>query len=215
MSNFMTLNADAAKQADQTGKFLKETGKYKGKFTKAEALRASTGTVGIAFAFESDEGQTADFSIYIQKENGEKLHSYKSLNSIMACLKLRTVSNPIQGKAVKYDFIEKKDVEYQAPLLMDLMNKPIGIVLQSCEYAKERDRVPTGDYGWKLELQGAFEYSTELTASEILTGKTKPEVLERIISTLKDRPLKGKKETHTQGSSSPMTIDDMDDQIPF
>lgn len=217
MSNFMSLDTGAAKQADQAGKFLKETGKYKGKFTKAEALLASTGTVGVGFTFTSDDGQVADFSLYIQKADGEKLSAYKTLNSIMACLKLRSVSNPVTGEAVKYDFTEKKDIKYQTQLLMDLMNKPIGIVLQSCEYEKERERVKTGEYAWKLELQGAFEYSTELTASEILEGKTKPEVLARIISTLKDRPLKSKKSSPStsQNSHSGMTMADMDDDIPF
>lgn len=211
---YANLDTAAAKQADQHGKFIKETGKYKGKFIKAEALTADTGTTGISFSFESDEGQTANFSIYIQKKDGEKLYAYKTLNAIMACMKLRSVSNPVMGKAVKYDFTEKKDVEYQAPLLMDLMNKPIGIVLQSCEYAKEKDRVPTGAYGWKLEIQGAFEASTELTAGEILNGKTKPEVLGNVIAHLKDRPLNNKpnqgQSTH-QASSAP----DMDDDIPF
>jgi hypothetical protein len=190
--SFMTLDIAAAKQADQTGKFIKETGKYIGKFTKAEALTAATGTKGVSFTFESVDNQTVNFAIYIAKANGEKLSSHQTLNAIMACMKLRNVAAPVIGTATKYDFAAKQDVQYQAPLLLDLMNKPIGVLLQSCEYAKEKDRVPTGDYGWKIELQGAFQADTELTASEVLASKTKPELLAQMVSHLADRPLKNK-----------------------
>lgn len=215
---FMTLDTAAAKQADQTGKFIKDTGKYVGKFTKAEALTAATGTKGVSFTFESNDGQSVNFSIYIAKANGEKLSSLQTLNAIMACMKLRSVSSPVVGTATKYDFTEKKDVQYQAPLLLDLMNKPIGVLFQSCEYAKEKDRVPTGEYGWKIELQGAFQADTELTASEVLAGKTVPEVLAQMVAHLADRPLKNKaparqaSQGYQGGTGMP---DNFDDSIPF
>jgi hypothetical protein len=211
------LDTQAAKQADQSGKFIKETGKYIGKFTKAEALVAATGTKGIAFTFESDEQQTVSFSLYTIKANGEKLYGFQNLMALMACMKLRNIADPVNGTATKYDFAEKKDVQYTAPLLLDLMNKPIGLLLQSCEYAKEKDRVPTGEYGWKIELQGAFEAATELTASEILNGKTKPELLTNMVAHLADRPLKNK--SAIRQPAAPQTggdrFTDMDDDIPF
>lgn len=210
-----TLDAQAAKQADQTGKFIKETGKYKGRFTKAEALSASTGTKGIAFTFESDEKQTVNFSIYTMKADGEKLYSYQTLMAIMACMKLRNIADPVMGTATKYDFDTKQEVKYQAPLLLDLMNKPIGVVLQSCEYEKQKDRVPTGEYGWKIEIQGAFEAATELTASEILSGKTKPEVLAGMVAHLTDRPLKHKGSSGARPSQQSSGGAAFDDDIPF
>ena len=211
-----TLDPVAAKQADQTGKFIKETGKYKGRFTKAESLVASTGTKGIAFTFESDEKQIANFSIYTMRENGEKLQSFQTLMALMACMRLRSIADPVKGTATKYDFDAKVDVQYEADLLMDLMNKPIGVILQSCEYEKQKDRIPTGEYGWKIEIQGAFEASTELTASEILGGKTKPEVLANMVAHLADRPLK-KKGGNTTRAAQPHSagVGMMDDDIPF
>ena len=178
-------------------------------------MTADSGTTGVSFTFESDDKQTANFSIYIQKADGEKLYAYKTLNSIMACLKLRTISSPVKGKAIKYDFKAQKEVSYEAPLLLDLMNKPIGIVLQSCEYAKEKDRIPTGEYGWKLEIKGAFEYATELTAGEILSQVTVPSVLAGIIANLKDRPLKNKVNQSQKSSSASRNPIDPDDDIPF
>jgi hypothetical protein len=211
-----TLDTQAAKQADQTGKFIKETGKYKGKFIKAEALTAATGTKGIAFTFESEDKQTVNFSLYTVKANGDKLYGYQTLMAIMACMKLRNIANPVTGPATRYDFDTKQDVQYQAPLLLDLMNKPIGVILQSCEYAKEKDRVPTGEYGWKIEIQGAFEAATELTASEILGGKTKPELLANMVAHLADRPLKNKGGAKPQSRAQHSTPDNFrDDDIPF
>lgn len=212
------LDTQAAKQADQTGKFIKETGKYKGKFTKAEALVAASGTKGIAFTFESDEKQTVSFSLYTIKVNGEKLYGFQTLMALMACMKLRNIAEPVTGAATKYDFKTKQDVQYEAPLLLDLMNKPIGVLLQSCEYAKEQDRVPTGEYGWKIEIQGAFEAATELTASEILTAKTKPELLANMVAHLADRPLKNKsaaRHPSAPQSGGQRQMTDMDDDIPF
>lgn len=213
-----TLDVAAAKQADQTGKFIKETGKYKGVFTKAEALVAATGTKGIAFTFESDAKQTVNFSLYTTKSDGEKLRGFQQVMAIMVCMGLRGVKPAVIGTATKYDFDAKQDVQYEAPLLLDLMNKPIGVVLQLCEYAKEKDRVPTGEYGWKIELQGAFAAATELTATEILGAKTKPEMLAVQIATLADRPLKNKvggtaRAAQSHGSSSG-TPDSFGSDIP-
>ena len=211
------LDTQAAKQADQTGKFIKETGKYKGKFIKAEALTALTGTKGIGFTFESDDKQIANFNVYTIKSNGEKLSGFQILMAVMVCMKIRNVSDPVISSATKYDFDAKKDVQYQAPLLLDLMNKPVGLILQSCEYEKQTDRIPNGEYGWKIELQGAFEASTELTASEILGAKTNPELLANMVSHLADRPLKNKVTkkslAESGGYSTPKNM--QDDDIPF
>lgn len=208
------LDTSAANKADQTGKFIKETGKYIGKFTKAEDLTAKSGTKGIGFTFESNDGQEVSFSVYTIKSDGDKLSGFNTLNAVMACMKLRSIANPVVSTATKYDFTEKKDVQYQAPLFLDLMNKQIGVIFQSCEYEKQTEGVNNGTYAWKIELQGAFEAATELTASEILSGKTKPELLANMISRLVDRPLKNKGNQATSGQSQARTLADMDD-IPF
>lgn len=213
------LDANAAKQADQMGKFLKETGKYKGKFIKAEALVAKSGTHGISFTFETDDKRQSTFSIYTIKADGNRLYDFQKLMAIMTCMRLKNVADPVNGKAKKYDFELKKEVEYDAQLLLDLMNKPIGLLLQNCEYEKQKNGANTGEYGWKLEIFGAFEASSELTASEILTGKTKPEVLTSMINGLADRPLKNKVKSGMQPiqgyqGGTGMLDDDMSD-IPF
>lgn len=212
------LDVNAAKQADQTGKFIKETGKYIGRFIKAEDLTAQSGTKGVSFTLEADDKRTANFTIYTIKADGTKLFGYQTLMAIMACLKLRKINPPVIGVATKYDFDQKKEVQYQAPLLLDLMNKPIGVLLQNCEYEKQKDRVPTGEYGWKIEIQGAFEAATELTATEVLSGKTKPEMLANMVAHLADRPLKNKSGSSPRPASSgndSCSGPAFDDDIPF
>lgn len=210
------LDSTAAKQADQTGKFLKDTGKYKGKFIKAEELIAETGTKGIAFTFETEEKQQVSFSMYTVKADGTKLYDFQKLMAIMTCMRIKNVSDPVKGKATKYNFDLKREEEYLADLLLDLMNKPIGLVLQSCEYEKQKDRVPNGEYAWKLEPSFAFEASTELMASEILGGKTSPEMLGTIMARLADRPLKNKGSTpRASQASSGGPSNNFDDDIPF
>lgn len=209
------LDTQAATQADQTGKYIKETGKYIGRFIKAEDLTAQSGTKGVSFTFEANDKRTANFTIYTIKADGTKLFGYQTLMALMTCMKLRKVNDPVMGTATKYDFDTKQDVQYQAPLLLDLMNKPIGVLLQNCEYEKQKDRVPTGEYGWKIEIQGAFEASTELTASEIIGKKTKPELLASMVAHLQDRPLKNKGSAPRSSATASSGGPDFSDDIPF
>lgn len=66
-----------------------------------------------------------------------------------------------------------------------------------------------------MVLKGVFQAKTELTASEILDKKTKPEQLERMVAGLRHRPLKGHKP-----AAAPAQHDDYgspagEDDIPF
>ena len=76
-----------------------------------------------------------------------------------------------------------------------------------------RDGALTGETGWRLELLMPFEAESELTASEILDRKTKPERLAAVIATLGDRPLKNKsvKPSHANTANS----ENLDEDIPF
>ena len=68
-----TFDAAEAKKADQKGGFITDTGKYKGKFTRVEALEAATGTKGVGFSFLSDDGMTTNFNVYTVKADGKVL----------------------------------------------------------------------------------------------------------------------------------------------
>lgn len=185
-----TLDATAAREAENFSSFLSETGKYKGKFIRAEKLISSAkGTHGIGFTFEADNKQTTRFDIWTMNAQNEPLMGYKTLSAIMACMKLRGLSVGI-GTVERKNWDTNQTETVQAEIFPDLLNKPIGLVLVNTEYEKMRDGKKTGETGWRLELVAPFEAATEFTAAEIIDRATQPKKLAGIVATLKDRPLK-------------------------
>jgi hypothetical protein len=97
------------------------------------------------------------------------------------------------------------------------MDKPIGLLLRSEEYEKMDNGQKTGEYAWRMGVFAIFQAGTELMASEILSKKTKPEQLGKVIVMLADKPLKKKASTANhapRGAGGPPPAD-FDDDIPF
>lgn len=218
------LDQQAAREADQIGAYLNETGKYKGRFTRVEKLLSERkGTHGVGFTFEAEDKRTTRFDVWTIKGSGEHLQGYKFVNALLACMKVRQVTEK-NAKVDRYNFDTKQTEKVDAVIFPELMDKPIGLVLRNTEYEKMRDGMLTGETGWRLEPLVPFDSVGEFTSSEILDRKTKPEKLAAVMATVTDRPLKSK------GASAPITsssdqgqqhapqragFDDMDDDIPF
>jgi hypothetical protein len=97
------LNAEQAKQADNVGMRITETGKYRGIFTRAEAIRSKQDTEGVEFAFKSTTGQEADFlTLWTHDATGKEVYGLKLLNALMTCLKVKTIT-PTVGQVEKWD----------------------------------------------------------------------------------------------------------------
>jgi hypothetical protein len=193
-------SAQAARKAEQRTSFIDEKGKYVGKFTRAEDITALSGTRGIAFTFESDDGQKANFSIYTIKSDGEKLGDYGTLMALMTCVGVKDIK-PAQVQSLVWDRDAGANVNKTLSQFPDLMNKRVGILLAMEEYEK-RDGSGTG---WSARLNAVFQADTELTASEILDRKTTPTKLPQLVAALKDRPLKNKsRAASSAGASHPM-----------
>lgn len=204
------LNTTAARDADNISSFLKDSGKYKGIFTRAEALLSKKGTKGIGFTFEDESKRTTKFDLWTLNDKGEELPSFKHVMAIMTCLRVKTMS-PSKAIVERYNFDDKKTEKVEAEVFADLMNKPIGLVLRNTEYEKMKDGAKTGDTGWRLELYTVFD-SNEFTASEVLDKKTTPEKLAVAIASLQDKPLKGSANAKPQANSSsdvPAFFDDI------
>ena len=203
------LDTKSARKADQTGQFLNEIGKYVGKFTQAEDLKASSGTRGIGFRFESN-GQRANLSLYTVKSDGTKLMGHDALMAIMTCMGLRNIE-PKPGSVLAWDNEAKAEVSRQATVFPDLCTKEIGLLLETEDYIKQN-----GDTGTRMVIAGIFQAGTELTASEILDKKTKPEQLGKMVARLRHRPVRAAKGTPAAATAKPTSgFDDMDDDIPF
>lgn len=210
------LNPELAKKADVVGAYISESGKYIGTFIRAEKLVSqSKGTDGIGFSFKDDAGRECRFDVWTQKQNGEALSGLNQINAMMACLQVRSLKESPQ--TVK-KWNDGKEEIMTAPCFVDLMNKPIGILLRSEEYAKMKDGHLTGENGWRMGLFSIFQASTELMASEILTRKTQPEQLAKVLAQLADKPLKkrsGSAPASVQGYQGGTGMPDDDLDIPF
>lgn len=209
------LDPAAATKADTIGSYINDTGKYVGKFIRAEKLVSSTKkTDGIGFTFKADDGRETRFDIWTYNAKGEPLSGLNQVNAMMACLQVREltiISQPVRR------WENNQEITVDGEVFPELQNKPIGLLLRSEEYKKMNNGVETGATGWRMGLFAIFQANTELMASEILSRKTKPEQLGKVVNMLADKPLKTR---HAVGAAQPTdngrpaTMDDMDD-IPF
>lgn len=210
MSRSYNLNPEQAKQADNVGNRITETGKYIGTFTKAESIKSKSQTEGIEFAFQSVNGQSADFlTIWTYNNEGKEIFGLKQLNAIMTCLKVKTIT-PTDGLVEKWEGGAKAKVP--ATIYPELMGKKIGVLLQREEYFKA-----DGSTGNKFNIYACFDAESEMVASEILERATVAAKLPKILATLKDRPAQVRNNAPTGAAPSKTggTFDELDDDIPF
>lgn len=208
-----SLDTKQAKAADNFASSIRETGKYVGTITRAEAITSTKGTKGIGFSIKTDDGATADYlDLYTHRANGEALSSLKTVNAILAVLKLRAI-NEGQINFERWDKASKQKVKATGAGYPDLMGKRIGFLLrkeiETDDQGKDRDRVA---------IFAVFQAETELTASEVLDQKTKPERLEKMFDALMARPVYDKRQgaaTQARASSSAGEDWTQDQDIPF
>jgi len=202
------LNTELASKADTIGAYINDTGKYVGKFIRAEKLvSANKGTHGIGFTFQADDNRECRFDIWTMRENNEPLQGLNQINALMACLKVRALTESVRNVKKWHDGSEQV---MAATCFSELMDKPIGLLLRAEEYEKMQDGYATGEYAWRMGLFAVFQAGSELMASEILSRKTKPEQLGKVIGLLADKPLKKK-----SGQTGPASAKHANDPTPF
>jgi hypothetical protein len=214
----LKLNTESAKQADNIASSIRESGKYVGVITRAERLSSTQGTEGLGLSFRASDGSTADYlDIYTTKSNGEALMGAKTVNALLACLKLREVKDG-RIRCEKWNKEERKRETVEVDGYPDMMGKRIGLLLQK-ELGTHHK---TGEDTEKMTIFSVFSADTELTASEILDGKTNPERLPKMVDALAARPVRDNRDKDRRPAASKPTasrpatgFDDMDDDIPF
>lgn len=211
MSDY-TLDTKAASQADNLFSKIEEKGAYLGAFTRAEQVASKKGSKGVDFSFKADNGATADYlTIWTHNGEGKQLQGFNTLMAIMTCLKVRDLTAKV-GEVEKYDQALKQRVKVAVPLFQDLMHKPIGLLLHMEQYEKT-----AGGMAWKPAISAPYAQDG-FTASEILSKAKEATTMDKMLSALRDRPLKGNASNvpHPNGQSNTGgTFDDLDDQIPF
>lgn len=207
-----SLNTTAARQAEERSGRIAEIGKYVGLFTRAEDITSAKGTRGIDFAFETPERLSANFTLWTLNAKGEQLYGFKQLQALMTCLRVRDIA-PKSAVVRKWDSASQGMVNVEGSVFEDLMNKPIGILFETEDYAKNDKSV-----GTKVVPAYFFDAKSELTASEILDKKFTPAQITKLLPTLKHRLLKtgaGNASPAASGTQVDGGLSSMDDDIPF
>ncbi|HET8685202.1 MAG TPA: hypothetical protein VFM18_00905 [Methanosarcina sp.] len=204
------LDTKAANQADVIFSKIEQSGKYLGVLTRAEPTKSDKGTKGVDLSFKANSGETADYlTLWTHNAEGKQLMGFNTLMAIMTCLRVKTLTAE-KASIEKYDKDQQKRVKVEVPLFLELMNKPIGLLLHMEEYAKN-----AGGTAWKPVISAAFD-KDEFTASEILSQAKKPETLAKMVLALRDKPLKGSTSTQRVESENPAAgFQDFDESIPF
>lgn len=162
---------------------ISKTGAYKGIFTKAKAIVADKGSLGIEFDFEAVDGSIAKFmKLWTFNKSLEIIHGQNKLNAIMTCMRVHKLK-PAKRMIKDYDLSQGKEVETMAVLYPDLMNTPIGLFLQSEEYITN-----AGNISYQMNIFSAFNAQTMQTASE-MWNKQQPTEIEKFVETVKDKKL--------------------------
>jgi hypothetical protein len=204
-----TYNLDAAKAKEGSGRVsnrINETGAYVGVIAVAKDVTAGTGSKGIELSFKTPEGLEASYlRLWTQNKDSEPIFGEKQLHALMTCLKVKTIS-AVERVITEFDPDLKKDVQKPAMVYLELMNKPVGIVLQLEEYENRN-----GEIKEKMSYFTSFEASTRKLAAEILDQKP-AELLDKILKGLKDKRMKHKAAANTE---APAATADFDDEIPF
>jgi len=212
-----TLDSTQAKAADSLGSSIRETGKYVGAITRAEAITSTKGSKGLGLSFKAGDGATADYlDLWTHNKDGEPLSALKTVNAILACLKLRSIN---EGTIAfeKWNKDKKAREMVQGKGYPDLMGKHIGFLLR-----KELETDDKGEDRERLAIFAVFQADTELTASEVLSQQTKPERLGKMLDALLAKPVYDKRKAPgssarpASGASSSHAGDWTQDQdIPF
>lgn len=183
-----SLDPNAAREANQNN-YISETGKYVGRIIMAEAIKSRNSTEGIELSFRSNAGQTANFlTLYTYNSNSEALYGLKVLNALMVCAGVQSLTPQQQ------QITDAKGVSRPASVFVELINKPIGLVLQK-EFYEKNDG--SGE-SYRFSIIAPFHPQTEMMAKEILDGATAPRSLPNILSTLADKPAPKKTQQQTQ-----------------
>lgn len=193
---------------------IETSGAYTGRFTLARERTARTGTKGIEFTFESDDGQVARYlTLWVARANGERIeYGYGLLSALMTCLGLETIES-------KPDTVDEWQADtgqwlpVQAEVFQALMHKPIGVLLQ------REERVWEGRTQVGMRIVEFFDPRDRRTAAEILNQEREPQSLQRLVANLRESVIRAAAPpaaVATAGSSGGAGFVDLaDDDIPF
>ncbi len=209
-----TRDDQLAVQPEATfGGKIETSGAYIGRLTLAKERTAKTGTRGIEFTFEADDGRVARYlTLWVARANGDKIeYPFSLLSALMACLEVKKIDST-QETVDEWNAATGQWAPTEAQTFPELMNKPVGLLLQ------REEREWEGKTYVSMKIVQFFDPRDRSTPSEILSGARSGQALEKMVGNLRetvvraDAPPAGAAPT-SGGSASFSSIDD--DDVPF
>lgn len=178
----LTYNQESGVKAGG-GEYINEGGAYVFNILEARYDKAKTGTDGLEFSVQTDDGMKANYlRVYfakkpaVQGQQGEPIKGGVSiLNAMLGIL-----------KAPAMTAVERPDKTWHCP---EFEGKKIGLFLQKVNYTKN-----DGSTGYKFEIAVPFNPSNKATLRELVEGK-QPTLIDRMTASYKD-----KQETNSNAS---------------
>jgi hypothetical protein len=186
------FNPESAKQADSSLR-IEEAGKYVGVIKHMEFITAKSGTTGFEIEFETDNKESASFSIWTEKKDGTPLGGVHKINALLACVGARGLT-PTNAQLEKYDFDAKERVMKNCIVAPEVAGKRIGFLLQRENYQND-----SGEWKYQMNFFSCFNAQSELMAKEIIDRKTSPEALPKSLASLMSNPITTRKPKNNGG----------------
>lgn len=186
------FNPESAKQADSSLR-IEEAGKFVGVIKHMEFITAKSGTTGFEIEFETDNKESASFSIWTEKKDGTPLGGVHKINALLACVGAHGLT-PTNAQLEKYDFDAKERVMKNCIVAPEVAGKRIGFLLQRENYQND-----SGEWKYQMNFFSCFHAQSELMAKEIIDRKTSPEALPKSLASLMSNPITTRKPKNNSG----------------
>ena len=187
------------------GSRIAEFGAYTGVFTLVEHKEAQSGSKGIQFNFECDDGRTASFYMNtIKKDGGTNSIGHGHINALMRILS-------VNGLETSDAMVDAKGVKTKTKVFEALHNKPIGVMFSShAELYDGRENI-------KLDHVMFYRANDKMSAAEIINKATTATAYEKTLERLKHTPLGngGAQRQSSSGTGVPDGYVPSDDDIPW
>lgn len=191
MAHNYDYDPEAAGHADDNANRIDASGPFVGKFTYAESVTSSQKeTEGIRLGFDDGHGGQCELTLWTHAKDGTPSYGYNFVQAMMTVWGLKGLK-AVKGKVYVWDEENNKrrGLEQDGEVYPDLLNKPIGLMLQKVLKTSTK-----GKNFFDMDIWGVFHPVSKLTATEIREKKVKPEKYAKMCSSIKDKDTRKKTE---------------------
>ncbi len=215
MTSYTRDDQLAVQPETNVGGKIEASGAYVGHFTLAKERTAKTGTKGIEFNFEAEDGRVARYlTLWLTRANGEKIeYPYSLLSALMTCLNVKRIDST-PATVDEWSAAASMMMPTEVQSFPDLMHKPVGVLLQ------REERLWEGKTYVSMRIAQFFDPSDRSTPGEIIAGTRAGHALDRLVGNLRETVIRNdappaEAVTSSNSGSSGVFGDITDDDVPF